>query len=92
MLKTGIVGLPNVGKSTLFNAVTRTRKAAALVAAAFCVLGGVGADLVRIPGAIHGFSALKPARRTADTPTEWEEAASLDPPFGAVRDPPQADR
>ena len=29
MLKTGIVGLPNVGKSTLFNAVTRSRKAEA---------------------------------------------------------------
>ena len=29
MLSAGIVGLPNVGKSTLFNAVTESRKAMA---------------------------------------------------------------
>src|SRR5450756_1161400 len=46
MLKAGIVGLPNVGKSTLFNAVTRTRKAEA-ANYPFCTIDpNVGIDTV----------------------------------------------
>ena len=46
MLRAGIVGLPNVGKSTLFNAVTRTRKAEA-ANYPFCTIDpNVGAVLV----------------------------------------------
>ncbi len=37
MLKAGIVGLPNAGKSTLFNAVTRTHKAA-VASYPFCTI------------------------------------------------------
>ncbi len=37
MLKAGIVGLPNVGKSTLFNAITRSHKAA-VASYPFCTI------------------------------------------------------
>ena len=40
MLQAGIVGLPNVGKSTLFNAVTRSRKAEA-ANYPFCTIAGL---------------------------------------------------
>ena len=60
MLKAGIVGLPNVGKSTLFNAVTRTRKAAA-ENYPFCTIDpNVG--IVTVPDA-----RLEPLARIAKT-------------------------
>src|SRR6059036_2914299 len=60
MLKTGIVGLPNVGKSTLFNAVTRTRKAEA-ANYPFCTIDpNVG--VVTVPDA-----RLEPLARIAKT-------------------------
>ncbi|MBU6410669.1 MAG: redox-regulated ATPase YchF, partial [Verrucomicrobia bacterium] len=62
MLKAGIVGLPNVGKSTLFNAVTRTRKAAA-ANYPFCTIEpNIG--IVSVPD-----SRLEPLARVAKTTT-----------------------
>ena len=49
MLRAGIVGLPNVGKSTLFNAVTRTRKAEA-ANYPFCTIDP-NAGIVTVPDA-----------------------------------------
>src|SRR3954465_12429830 len=60
MLRAGIVGLPNVGKSTLFNAVTRTRKAEA-ANYPFCTIDpNVG--MVTVPDA-----RLEPLRQIAKT-------------------------
>src|ERR1041385_219004 len=60
MLRAGIVGLPNVGKSTLFNAVTRTRKAEA-ANYPFCTIDpNVG--IVTVPDA-----RLEPLSKVAKT-------------------------
>jgi hypothetical protein len=60
MLKAGIVGLPNVGKSTLFNAVTRTHKAEA-ANYPFCTIDpNVG--IVTVPDA--RLEVLKPIAKT----------------------------
>jgi ribosome-binding ATPase len=61
MLRAGIVGLPNVGKSTLFNAVTRTRKAEA-ANYPFCTIDpNVGMVIVPDP-------RLEPLAKIAKTP------------------------
>ena len=60
MLRAGIVGLPNVGKSTLFNAITRTRNAEA-ANYPFCTIDpNVG--IVSVPDA--RLAALKPIAKT----------------------------
>jgi len=61
-MQAGIVGLPNVGKSTLFNAVTRSRKAEA-ANYPFCTIEpNVG--IVQVPD-----SRLEPLARIANTQT-----------------------
>lgn len=76
MLKAGILGLPNVGKSTLFNAVTRSRKAAA-ANYPFCTIepnvGGVNIPDPRL-------EALAPIAKTSTlipTAIEFVDIAGL---------------
>ena len=69
MLKAGIIGLPNVGKSTLFNAVTRSHKAPA-ENYPFCTiepnLGVVSVPEPRLP------QLAQIAKVTAQIPTTFE--------------------
>lgn len=76
MLSAGIVGLPNVGKSTLFNAVTRTRKAQA-ANYPFCTIDpNVG--IVTVPDArLQALSKLSSSQKVIPAAIEFVDIAGL---------------
>jgi len=76
MLKAGIVGLPNVGKSTLFNALTRTRKAEA-ANYPFCTIDpNVG--VVTVPDErLEVLSKLSGSQKLIPTAIEFVDIAGL---------------
>ena len=76
MLKAGIVGLPNVGKSTLFNAVTRTRKAEA-ANYPFCTIDpNVGMVMVPDPR-LEVLSKISKSQKVVPTAIEFVDIAGL---------------
>ncbi len=76
MLSAGIVGLPNVGKSTLFNAVTRTRKAQA-ANYPFCTIDpNVGVVTVPDPR-LDSLSKLSKSLKTIPAAIEFVDIAGL---------------
>lgn len=76
MLQAGIVGLPNVGKSTLFNAVTRSRKAEA-ANYPFCTIDpNIG--VVEVPDArLAVLSEISQTKRTIPAAIEFVDIAGL---------------
>jgi ribosome-binding ATPase len=76
MLRAGIVGLPNVGKSTLFNALTRTRKAEA-ANYPFCTIDpNVG--VVVVPDArLKPLAEISKTSRIVPTTIEFVDIAGL---------------
>jgi len=76
MLKAGIVGMPNVGKSTLFNAVTRTRKAEA-ANYPFCTIDpNVGMVMVPDPR-LDVLSKISKSQKIVPTAIEFVDIAGL---------------
>jgi ribosome-binding ATPase YchF (GTP1/OBG family) len=76
MLSAGIVGLPNVGKSTLFNAVTRTRKAQA-ANYPFCTIDP-NQGMVTVPDPrIEALGALSHSRKLVPAAIEFVDIAGL---------------
>ena len=76
MLSAGIVGLPNVGKSTLFNAVTRTHKAPA-ENYPFCTIDpNVGVVTVPDPR-LKGLADISHSKKITPTAIEFVDIAGL---------------
>ena len=76
MLSAGIVGLPNVGKSTLFNAITRTRKAQA-ANYPFCTIDpNVGIVTVPDPR-LEALSKLSHSKKLVPAAIEFVDIAGL---------------
>jgi len=76
MLQAGIVGLPNVGKSTLFNAVTRSRKAEA-ANYPFCTIEP-NQGVVNVPDSrLDTLSEMSSSEKLIPTAIEFVDIAGL---------------
>jgi ribosome-binding ATPase len=76
MLSAGIVGLPNVGKSTLFNAITRSRKAQA-ANYPFCTIDP-NLGVVTVPDArLEVLSKLSHSQKVIPAAIEFVDIAGL---------------
>jgi ribosome-binding ATPase YchF (GTP1/OBG family) len=76
MLSAGIVGLPNVGKSTLFNAVTRTRKAQA-ANYPFCTIDPNQGIVIVPDPRLDALAKLSHSRKIVPAAIEFVDIAGL---------------